>query len=130
MKKKKKNDLVIIRENNSLPEVDVAIKNTLEEIRDKAAEMIDEGRSKPTASTGTPIDELKGLPKIIAEKSNIGGGSKATGGGGYEEGDRIIKIHDAAIVALKTLEAVDEKREHLDSSVSELAQKSIESASE
>lgn len=57
---------------------------------------IREGLSKPTASTGTPIDELRGAAKSIAQMSNIGGGSKATGGGGIEKGmDTLVKHHQA-----------------------------------
>lgn len=37
-------------------------------------------------STGTPMDKLHGGAKRMAQMSNIGGGSKATGGGGVDEG--------------------------------------------
>ena len=37
-------------------------------------------------STGTPMDKLHGGAKRMAQMSNIGGGSKATGGGGVYEG--------------------------------------------
>ena len=104
MGKHNKSDSSSIKKNNELPEVEDAIKKALKQVRDEAAKKIEDGLSKPTASTGTPIDDLHGLPKIIAQKSNIGGGSLATGGGGYQEGDRIIKIHDASDVAIKALD--------------------------
>lgn len=48
-------------------------------------------RSKnPNASTGTPISDLNGIAKSLAMISNLGGGSKAVGGGGVEEGIRNI----------------------------------------
>ena len=47
---------------------------------------IKKGLEKPTASTGTLISKLHGGPKFMAQLSNIGGGSVATGGGGIREG--------------------------------------------
>ena len=41
---------------------------------------IKKGLEKPTASTGTLISKLHGGPKFMAQLSNIGGGSVATGG--------------------------------------------------
>lgn len=45
-----------------------------------------DGLNRPTASTGTPREELHGGAKKTVQMSNIGGGSKATGGGGVDEG--------------------------------------------
>lgn len=53
---------------------------------------IEKGIAKKTASTGTPISSLKGGAKITAMLSNIGGGSKATGGSGMKGGmEKIIR---------------------------------------
>lgn len=57
-------------------------KNTLEIFQRK----IVEGLSRKTASTGKPIDEIYGGAKFMAQLSNIGGGSKETGGGGIKVG--------------------------------------------
>ena len=54
---------------------------------------IAEGLSRKTASTGTPIDELHGGAKFMAQLSNIGGGSKATGGGGIKDGFNTIATY-------------------------------------
>ena len=51
---------------------------------------IQDGLAKETAGTGRPIAELKGMPKTLAQISNIGGGSKANGGGGVEEGIKVL----------------------------------------
>ena len=51
---------------------------------------IDNGIAKKTASTGTPISRLKGCAKTTAILSNIGGGSKATGGSGMKGGMKKI----------------------------------------
>lgn len=47
---------------------------------------IQAGISKPTASTGKPIENLHGAAKTTTLLSNIGGGSKETGGGGMAQG--------------------------------------------
>lgn len=52
----------------------------------KTEERIKNGLSKPNASTGTPIEELHGAARFVANLSNIGGGSLETGGGGMREG--------------------------------------------
>ncbi|WP_044973451.1 hypothetical protein [Ruminococcus sp. HUN007] len=51
---------------------------------------IKDGLANPTASTGTAIAELTGMAKTLAQLANIGRGSKATGGGGVEEGIETI----------------------------------------
>lgn len=56
----------------------------------KTGAKIKKGLEKPTASTGTPISKLHGGPKFMAQLSNVGGGSVATGGGGIKEGFNTI----------------------------------------
>ena len=64
-------------------------KNILEASQIKIAE----GLSKETASTGTPIEDLHGGAKFMAQLSNIGGGSKETGGGGIKDGFNTITAY-------------------------------------
>ena len=64
-------------------------KNTLATSQRKIAE----GLSKKTASTGTPIEDLHGGAKFMAQLSNIGGGSKETGGGGIQDGFNTITTY-------------------------------------
>lgn len=63
---------------------------------------IKSGLSNPIASTGTPISDLRGGAKLNARISNIGGGSKASGGGGIEAGLKAILLHTRADQHLKT----------------------------
>lgn len=55
---------------------------------------IESGLANPLSGTGTPIADLKGGAKENAQRANIGGGSKANGGGGMIEGTR--KLMEAA----------------------------------
>lgn len=96
---------------SALPEVEDVIKSALKQVNDEAARMIEDGLSIPTASTGTPIDELHGLPKVIAQTSNIGGGSIATGGGGFKAGDKIKQIYESSKVAMQTLDLAQQQKE-------------------
>ena len=57
---------------------------------------IKEGLSRPTASTGTPMKDLNGGAKFMAQLSNIGGGSLATGGGGIRDGFNTIAANIGA----------------------------------
>lgn len=63
---------------------------------------IKEGLEKPTASTGTPISKLNGGSKFMAQLSNIGGGSVATGGGGIRDGFNTIAENVRAEETIKT----------------------------
>lgn len=69
----------VSQENESVQET---IKSTESKIKD--------GLSKPTASTGTPMKDLSGGARFMAQLSNIGGGSLATGGGGIKVGFNTI----------------------------------------
>lgn len=63
---------------------------------------IKKGLEKPTASTGTPISKLHGGPKFMAQLSNVGGGSVATGGGGIKEGFNTIAENVRAKETIRT----------------------------
>ncbi len=77
--RKQKNTQVVLKSNNSL-------ERAADSILSQRGKQIVDGINKPTASTGTPMDKLHGGAKRMAQMSNIGGGSKATGGGGVDEG--------------------------------------------
>lgn len=71
---------------------------------------IKKGLAKETASTGTPIKDLHGAAKTMSMLSNIGGGSKKTGGGGIAAGmDTMIK-HEKAKTAKKIIDSSKQKR--------------------
>ena len=77
--KKSKNTKMISKKISSLENV----ADSILEVREK---QIQDGLNKTTASTGTPMERLYGGARKMAQMSNIGGGSKATGGGGVDEG--------------------------------------------
>lgn len=80
---KNKGKDVIQRRNISLEETaNMVIKSTGTQIKN--------GLEKKSAGTGTPINKLNGAAKTLAQLSNIGGGSKSTGGGGIEKGMEIM----------------------------------------
>lgn len=62
---------------------------------------IDAGLSNPSASTGTPISSLSGGARMNALLSNMGGGSKASGGGGMEAGMRMLDRYSRLSGALQ-----------------------------
>ena len=64
---------------------------------------IQDGLEKETAGTGMPINKLKGNAKIIAQITNIGGGSKVNGGGGFEEGIKVLVDNVSAKRMLKII---------------------------
>lgn len=75
--RKQKNTQAVSKSNASLERVADSIQR---------GKQIVDGLNRTTASTGTPMDKLHGGAKRMAQMSNIGGGSKATGGGGVDEG--------------------------------------------
>ena len=77
--RKQKNTQAITKSN-------VSVERAADSILNQRGKQIVDGLSKNTASTGTPMDKLHGGAKRMAQMSNIGGGSKATGGGGVDEG--------------------------------------------
>ena len=80
--KKKPTTTAITRQKPSPDQIDILYRQKRNKIQS--------GLSKPTASTGTPMEQLKGAARYTAELSNIGGGSKATGGGGMREGMKTV----------------------------------------
>ena len=61
-------------------------RNDIFEERQRLEQDIQAGMDLPVSGTGRPMDELYGGAKINARLSNIGGGAKANGGGGIEQG--------------------------------------------
>ena len=76
---------------------------------------IAEGLAKPTASTGIPIAHLSGGSKFMAQLSNIGGGSLATGGGGIRDGFNTIMANASAKGFVNNTTASDIKSIECDS---------------
>ena len=77
--RKQKNTRAVSKSNASL-------ERAADSILNQRGKQIVDGLNRTTASTGTPMDKLHGGAKRMAQMSNIGGGSKATGGGGVDEG--------------------------------------------
>lgn len=80
------------------PEASLASKGmkSAQEIINATNSKIIEGLSRPTASSGTPIEDLSGGARFMAQLSNIGGGSLATGGGGIRDGFNTIAANIGA----------------------------------
>ena len=68
----------------------VARQNAIRSELYQTRRVIENGLSKPLASTGTPISELKGMARTLAMKANIGGGSVASGGQGVRGCDELL----------------------------------------
>ena len=100
-----KNELSEIK-NASLKQVGPLLKKELDETERK----IHEGLSKKTASTGASIDNLHGGAKFMSQLSNIGGGSKATGGGGVEDGFNTVNKNTAVKAQLEFLEKTEKNK--------------------
>ena len=75
---------------------------------------IQDGLEKETAGTGMPINKLKGNAKIIAQITNIGGGSKVNGGGGFEEGIKVLFDNVSAKRMLQTINLVTQSNKILE----------------
>lgn len=73
----------------------------------KTKKKIEDGLSRPNASTGTPMDELHGAAKRVAQLSNIGDGSKATGGGGIDQGLETIINYSQVSTAKAMIEKIE-----------------------
>ena len=74
---------------------------TLKKIEKQTSEKIQKGLKKPTASTGKSMNDLKGGAKF--QLSNIGGGSKATGGKGIADGFNTIVQNQKAKTILQAI---------------------------
>jgi hypothetical protein len=78
--------------------------STARVVAEKTDKKIQEGLTKATASTGTPVEDLHGGAKFMAQLSNIGGGSVDTGGGGVKDGFNTITQNTSAKSVLKTVQ--------------------------
>ena len=82
-----------------------------QEIVEKTDSKIKNGLSRPTASTGTPMKDLNGGAKFMAQLSNIGGGSLATGGGGIRDGFNIIAENLSAKIHINEALCIENKQQ-------------------
>ena len=87
----------------------VSLERTADNILNQRGKQIVDGLNKTTASTGTPMDKLHGGAKRMAQMSNIGGGSKATGGGGVDEGMK-ARLQDTQANNVKKMVLQGEKK--------------------
>lgn len=100
--RKQKNTQAVSKSNASL-------ERTADSILSQRGKQIIDGLNKTTASTGTPMDKLHGGAKRMAQISNIGGGSKATGGGGIDEGMKAMIQYAQANTVKKTVSQSEKK---------------------
>lgn len=91
----KETNLVPKKNNTASKKTMLSQQKTLKEIIEHTDKKIKNGLENPTASTGTPISKLKGGAKFMAQLSNIGEGSVATGGGGIKDGFNTITANIA-----------------------------------
>ena len=63
-----------------------SLENIADSIIRTRGNQIRSGLKAPRAGTGRPMSKLHGGAKKMAQLANIGGGSKANGGGGVDEG--------------------------------------------
>ena len=87
-----------------------SVKQSVDQVYKQAGKQIVDGLNKPTASTGRSMDELHGAAKTIAQMSNIGGGSKATGGKGIAGGLDAMTKYTQAKTAKMMLENNEPKK--------------------
>ena len=97
---KKSKQMIVINskmpaENDNKTNLSIKIQDAKKVIAETDSK-IAKGLAKPTASTGTPIADLSGGSKFMAQLSNIGGGSLATGGGGIRNGFNTIMANVSA----------------------------------
>lgn len=71
---------------------------------------IKKGKEKTTASTGTPMEKLSGAARFNATLANIGGGSKATGGGGMADGFNTVTRNAQARTAKTMIDRSKQKK--------------------
>ena len=103
LERKQKNTQAISKGNASL-------ERTADNIHNQRGKQIVDGLNKTTASTGTPMDKLHGGAKRMAQMSNIGGGSKATGGGGVDEGMKAMLQYTQANTVKKMVSQSEKKK--------------------
>lgn len=102
--KKKKQTTMITRPSQFPAEQEI------NRVYQQTGKQIEDGLSKSTASTGTPMDELHGAAKRIAQMSNIGGGSKAKGGKGIDGGIETLTKHAQARTAKALIDKSKQKK--------------------
>lgn len=88
----------------------VSLGRAADSILNQRGKQIVDGLNKTTASTGTPMDKLHGGAKRMAQMSNIGGGSKATGGGGVDEGMKAMLQYTQANTVKKMVSQSEKKK--------------------
>ena len=86
------------------------VEQVITQIYQQTGKQIADGLNRPTASTGKSIDELHGAAKRIAQISNIGGGSKSTGGGGLDKGLDTVAKHVQARTAIAIIDNAKQKK--------------------
>ena len=74
----------------------------------KTNAQIQSGLEKTTASPGTPIKDLHGAAKFMAQLANIGNGSVSSGGGGIKAGFNTVATNIAAKAMMTT--GIEQKR--------------------
>ena len=99
--------LVVSETQSSAPALSSDIKIVIDAKIDETEQKIAEGLSKETASTGTPMENLSGAAEFTATLSNIGGGSKETGGGGMKKGLQVLNQNIALKGVKKGTELAD-----------------------
>lgn len=103
--------LPIPENTNNMPQTVLSSEEkTLKEIITQTDNRIRQGLEKETASTGTPMDELYGGAKFMAQLSNIGDGSVETGGGGIKKGFNTIAQNIAAKSQINAIQSNSESK--------------------
>ncbi|WP_141396045.1 hypothetical protein [Blautia sp. Marseille-P2398] len=95
---------------NGLLKSNTSLERAADSILSQRGKQIVDGLNKTTASTGTPMDKLHGGAKRMAQMSNIGGGSKATGGGGVDEGMKAMLQYTQANTVKKMVSQSEKKK--------------------
>ena len=101
--RKQKNTQAITKNN-------VSLGRAADSILNQRGKQIVDGLNKTTASTGTPMDKLHVGAKRMAQMSNIGGASKATGGGGVDEGMKAMLQYTQANTVKKMVSQSEKKK--------------------
>ena len=102
MESKKEQDQPLVPVQQSFPELQLSERGVeAQTVVMETGQRIKEGLEKQFASTGTPMEDLSGGAKFMAQVSNIGGGSLDVGGGGIKEGFGILLANVDAQATLR-----------------------------
>ena len=113
--KRKQTELELIQGKDASSSTSLSkVESTARQIVDKTDNEIQKGLTNPNASTGTPIDDLHGGAKFMAQLSNIGGGSIDTGGDGIKKGFDTIARNVEAKAMLNTVQFIQEHNKAID----------------